>query len=64
MNNEVVFVCKKCNHHLFINGERIMTILEKLNKYDCPSCGEESYMNWIFSHVGNSDNEQDSYSWK
>lgn len=64
MDNDVVFVCRKCEHHLFINGNRIMHILKKLNKYHCPNCGEEGEMNWIFSHVGNFELEKDDYNWK
>ena len=41
-----------------------MGILKKLNRYDCPNCGEEGYMNWIFSHVGDFDSEKDNYKLK
>lgn len=63
MNKEPVFMCRKCEHHLFIQTD-ILGVLEKLSKYDCPNCGEEGYHNWIFSHVGNSDNEKNDYNWK
>lgn len=64
INNEAVFICKKCNHHLFLNGNRVMSILEKLNKYSCPNCREGGNYNWVFSHIGNSDTEEDNYNWK
>ncbi|MCA1021569.1 hypothetical protein [Halobacillus litoralis] len=58
-----VFVCKKCEHHLFIESE-IMGVLDRLNQYDCPNCGEDGELNWIFSHVGDPEEEEDNYNWK
>ena len=58
---DAVFICRKCEHHLFIETDGLIGVLEKLPEYDCPSCGEEGYQNWIFSHVGDSDKEKDNY---
>lgn len=63
-NNEAVFFCRKCKHHLFLNGEEIMSILKKLDNYNCPNCGEDGCENWVFSHVGNSSNEANEYEWQ
>lgn len=64
MDNEAVFLCVKCRHHLFLNGEEIMPILKRLDKYNCPNCGEEGCENWMFSHVGDSNKEINEYKWK
>lgn len=64
INNEAVFICRKCRHHLFIGCDEILLILGNLDKYNCPRCGEEGFENWVFSHLGNSDNEKENYNWK
>ena len=43
-----VFKCKKCSHNLYLEGK-----LKKLMNYDCPLCGEEGYELWVFSHLAN-----------
>lgn len=43
----ISFYCRKCGHtHIFINFN-IPAIKNILNK-PCPTCGEESYENWIY----------------
>lgn len=63
MKNEVVFFCRKCNHHLFAKNPMINT-LKNISEMDCPNCGEDGYRNWILSHVGDSEKEKENYNWK
>lgn len=62
MDLETVFICRKCNHHLFAEYIDLKSIEVVLN-HDCPRCGEDAYQNWILSHIGNSDDEKDNYKW-
>lgn len=62
MNKEVIFICRKCNHHLFLSDPNLES-LDKIANLDCPSCGEEGYENWVLSHIGNSEKEKDNYDW-
>ena len=50
-NPDYVFECKKCRHRLYASS------VKKIIEYDCPECGEESYLNWIFFRMGNYDKE-------
>ena len=57
---DLVFVCRKCNHNLYLTNGVELTgkeIAEQLGKRDCPNCGEEigDYWVglWIFIRVGN-----------
>ncbi|QAS18704.1 hypothetical protein [Bacillus licheniformis] len=63
MENEVVFFCRKCNHHLFAKNPTINK-LNIISEMDCPNCGEEGYHNWILSHIGDSEIEKENYNWK
>lgn len=47
MKNIPVFICKKCEHILYIENKK----LNKIVDYDCPNCGEEGYELWIFSKL-------------
>lgn len=59
---DLVFECKKCTHHLFVDFEpELKEILIRLPEYSCPSCGEDGHLNWIFSHVGSYEDEQENY---
>ena len=61
---DAVFVCRKCEHHLFIEiNDDFVRILKKLPKYECPSCGELGELNWSFSHIGKSEDEKDNFDW-
>jgi predicted RNA-binding Zn-ribbon protein involved in translation (DUF1610 family) len=44
--NYVVFECRKCGHLLFADKIN-KTLLQGIMNYNCPSCGEEGYSNWI-----------------
>lgn len=57
--NDLVFVCKKCKHLLFVRTEdrTIADISDVLDVTDCPCCGEESYENWVYSRKGNYEEE-------
>lgn len=46
MAPEYIFGCKKCEHQLYVNKFHEKT-LSKLPDFNCPSCGEEGYLNWI-----------------
>jgi len=48
-NNDLVFICKKCNHNLFLTEWWEEKRMQKLLKTECPECGEESDENWILS---------------
>jgi hypothetical protein len=59
MKKDLVFVCRKCEHNLFlVDGVNLIgkEIARKLNHY-CPSCGEEAGDLWIYSRQGNYDKE-------
>lgn len=48
---EVVFICRKCEHHLFVTQRDGW--LKRILKLDCPGCGEESEELWILQGFGN-----------
>lgn len=60
--NDLLFKCKKCEHHLYIingmekSGSHTRNILKKT---DCPNCGEEADELWIFIRNGNYEREQE-----
>jgi hypothetical protein len=45
---DYIFKCKKCYHELYVSRDKI----DDLCDYDCPSCGEEGYLNWIYLGLG------------
>lgn len=49
---DLIFVCQKCEHQVYVNKSKVMKIL----KNDCPECGEEPYENWILVGEGDFDN--------
>lgn len=60
---DLVFVCGKCEHNLYISEGVSLTgkqIANKL-KQNCPNCGEEAgdYWRglWIYTRLGNYDKE-------
>lgn len=62
-NKDLVFICKKCKHNLFLTNAVELTgkqIVKKLN-HDCPNCGEETggYWEglWIYTRLGNYEKE-------
>ena len=55
---DIVFRCRKCEHLLFITmTDRTAKDLSRILETDCPSCGEESYENWVYARVGNYEEE-------
>lgn len=59
MKNDLVFVCQKCEHELFLENGANLTgkeIAKKLS-HDCPNCGEEWEGLWAYSRLGNYDKE-------
>lgn len=49
MNRFVVFACRKCGHNLYAeNTEDIFEKIGRVSNFDCPTCGEEPYENWVF----------------
>jgi len=50
---ELYFICRKCEHHLFVNEKKgwVKKILR-----ECPGCGEEPEGNWILGGYGKFDN--------
>jgi DNA replicative helicase MCM subunit Mcm2 (Cdc46/Mcm family) len=56
-NDELVFQCRKCEHHLYVDIKYVHQIAD----HDCPRCGEEPTLNWIFSHVGSYEQNKDRY---
>lgn len=62
---DIIFKCRKCNHHLFIDNCVISgESLAKLSNKDCPNCGEEGFENWILSREGNYEEEYASFTHK
>lgn len=44
----LIFRCRKCGHELYVEeGQRLGSLLGRIADYDCPSCGEDGYENWI-----------------
>lgn len=44
MKDDLIFICRKCEHNLYITGGLAKTgkqILRQLKNYNCPNCGEE-----------------------
>ena len=56
---DYVFQCKKCEHKLFVDIDK----LKGLDSYDCPACGEQGYINWIYYGMGVFGGKKDSDSW-
>jgi len=57
---DLIFVCNKCSHRLFIEIEKPLGFeskLEKLLAKDCPNCGEDGEENWTFLRLGNYEKE-------
>ncbi len=44
----LVFQCKKCEHEIYVVRDNV----DDLYDYDCPHCGEEGYLNWIYLGLG------------
>lgn len=62
IRKDLVFVCRKCEHNLFLTDGISLTgeaIVKKLNG-DCPNCGEESGGLWIYDRIGNYEKEYGS----
>ncbi len=51
MAPDYIFMCKKCEHQLYVNkfAERKLSTLPD---FHCPECGEEGYLNWIMMGEG------------
>jgi len=54
---QVIFICRKCSHRIYVSKERLIKDWKLPD--DCPECGEESYENWIFEREGNYEKEYD-----
>ena len=55
---DMVFSCRECVHLLFITTKnRSAKSLIKILKRGCPNCGEESGEHWVYSGIGNYDEE-------
>ncbi len=57
MNKDLVFVCRKCGHQLFVRDWATEKKMKKIMRACCPSCGEESDELWILNRFGNYDKE-------
>lgn len=61
---DIIFVCNKCEHHLFIKvSDELINILKKIPNYDCPSCGINRELNWRYLGIGNGEEEKDNFNW-
>lgn len=52
---DLVFICRKCEHTLFLSkalASNGAVIARKLMKMNCPDCGEDAEDLWIFSRIG------------
>jgi DNA-directed RNA polymerase subunit RPC12/RpoP len=44
----IVFKCRKCEHHLYVeNTEEVVEKIKKVSNLDCPNCGEDPDGNWV-----------------
>jgi len=53
---DLIFICKKCDHKLYItNGTKLTgkELYKKLINLECPNCGEEPGELWTFEGIGN-----------
>ena len=56
-NGKFVYTCRKCQteRKLIIRpgytAANIMRMLKDITESDCPTCGEEPYMNWMITGV-------------
>lgn len=55
MKPDVIFKCRKCGHNLYVEKNEPEKIYS-LPDFNCPSCGEEGYENWIIVGQGNYEN--------
>lgn len=55
--DDLIIVCRKCGHNIYITNWNSKEKLEKIIGEDCPACGEEGYQNWILSGFGNYEKE-------
>lgn len=49
---DYIFKCRKCTYLVYVTKSSIM----KMEKTECPDCGEEASGNWIFIGEGDFDN--------
>ena len=49
---QVIFVCKKCGHHLYAPSVDVKGLMA-VKKTVCPSCGEDADELWILRGFGN-----------
>lgn len=50
----VVCQCRKCGHLLYITiDDKIFDDIKKIEKTDCPNCGEQGYENWVLRGIDN-----------
>lgn len=60
---DIVFICSKCNHHLFVNKHKVtFDFLANIEDLDCPDCGKGGYKNWIVLRSGSYDKESDDFN--
>ena len=53
MTKELILICRKCDHRLYVSGWDKKSKLKKiLEEEDCPNCGEEPFENWILGGYG------------
>lgn len=57
LKSDIVFVCRKCDHHLFVNKKKLtIKFLLKLIKRSCDNCGYKGdYFcgHWCITREGN-----------
>lgn len=53
MKKDLVFICRKCGHLVFLTGWETEKKMKKMIRLSCPECGEEGYENWILGRFGN-----------
>ena len=58
MNKDFIFICRKCQHNIFCEPNK----LKKLIKTACPNCGEEAGELWILSGMGTWEKDKGNYA--
>ena len=54
---DLVVVCKKCEHQLYVPYKKVEDFIYNPEDYDCPNCGENGFENWVLSRSGDYDEE-------
>ena len=60
MKKQLILICRKCGHRLYVSKWDRELKIKKTLEGDCPDCGEEGFENWILGGFGNYDKDLES----